>query len=66
MTQQQRKDIVRCDRCHREINEFWCVLGYEGTYGKQCATEICQGNVKLLRKKVVSIAPEDLDFEIPF
>lgn len=58
--------IIRCDRCHREINEFWSVLGYSGTYGRQCATQICQGNVTLLKRKVILIDPKDLDFEVPF
>ena len=65
-TYTKRTKDVRCDRCHRIINEFWTVLGHEGTFGRQCAIEICQGNVKLLRQRVISINPEDLDFDVPF
>jgi len=65
MINQENGSKIRCDRCHRVINDFWSVLGNKGTFGLQCAIQICQGNVKLLKSKVISISPEDLDFEIP-
>jgi hypothetical protein len=58
--------VIRCDRCNRIITDFWSVLGFEGTYGKHCADEICKGNKERLKKVVISIDPEDLPFEIPF
>ena len=56
-----------CDRCKREVHDIYNVAGHDGRYEKQCATQICQGNIKLIRKVFVVIEiPFSDEFEVPF
>ncbi len=56
-----------CSRCGRELRgQTYSVVGFKGTFGHQCALQVCQGDIKLIKKGPVIPTRVDRDDPLPY